>query len=103
MTTSPHGLCRALSKQLPPLPPDTEAGDDHHQRQYELACDEHAIELPLRHGNPAILLCFETNRNQIFIGWMPVDGIQHRVTIAIYRYESVRDPFCTPDYYRTAL
>src|SRR5207237_8067619 len=73
-------------------PPDPNASHNHEQRQQELTGSANQGELSARHSDPAIILLFRTDGNQVFVRGQPVHRVQGQVAVAIEIDERVGCP-----------
>src|SRR5258706_15026994 len=89
--------------RLAPAPPHRNSGENHNERQQELAGYANPAHLRTGQGDAAVFWVFWANGDQVLVGRKPIHGIQGQIAIAVESDEGICSPFGAAGKHESAL
>src|SRR5258707_6793859 len=89
--------------RLAPAPPHRNSGENHNERQQELAGYANPAHLRTGQGDAAVFGLFGGNGDQVLVGRKPIHGIQGPIAIAVESDEGIGSPWGADDKHASAL
>src|SRR5258708_11046496 len=89
--------------RLAPAPPHRNSGENHNERQQELAGYASPAHLRTGQGDAAVFGLFGANGDQVLVGRKPIHGIQGQIPNTVESDEGIGSPCGAADNHESAL